>query len=538
MNIKEIYESFKAEWLGKKVDFDHVYNFQCVDLIRQFLYEKFNLNAGVYGNAIDYWTKPTAAVLTRFHKVASADPQASDIVILNGNPGNPYGHIGIASGNNTATTVEILEQNGSTGNGLGLGGDAIRTRAIPKNRIAGLLRANGADAPAPAPAPAPAVQNTGRVLNLPGSVSSWRVYKPGGPWTVNYAIAKLNPAQYGGLSYDIVGSPASNIYLINTQMFGQVAIYAGPDTPATFSDKPAPGLAPTPAPEPPKPANTVYTKFDKPLELITKRQPTHLWDLGFADDAHATSLEDLPKDTGFIAFGQAQRTDKDKPCYYMTEADFGSADTTGRPNRNAGVNTLDLGPKPQPQPVTIASSVPSSTLDKGTITITPAQTPAVVTSTTTLGTGLADFRDSYKEAKATFKAVKDITVKDLYAKAPDQKLGHDQLVHAAGEFVKDNKTYIRTEKSESTGIWYGIPKEDLVPVANPDNYVGKLMDVKPPVPKEFQEIEAIASEITSDPTYKEFHKQFDRHERIASSIGKTEDKLSGFFGKLKIKRSK
>lgn len=71
-------------------------------------------------------------------------------------------------------------------------------------------------------------------LVLPGSVDRWRVYHPAGPWTVGNEIAFLRPALFGGLSYPILGNPATNIFIIPTADFGQVAIYAGPDTEAQF----------------------------------------------------------------------------------------------------------------------------------------------------------------------------------------------------------------------------------------------------------------------------------------------------------------
>lgn len=69
-------------------------------------------------------------------------------------------------------------------------------------------------------------------LFLPGSVDRWRVYRPTGPWTVGNEIAFLRPALFGGLTYNILGNPAGNVYIIQTQDFGRVAIYAGPDTEA------------------------------------------------------------------------------------------------------------------------------------------------------------------------------------------------------------------------------------------------------------------------------------------------------------------
>lgn len=127
--------SFAQKYLGKKIDYDGVYGYQCVDLIKQYLKEEYGLAPGSWGNAIDYWTKTNPALLTKFDRIASQSPQAGDIVILNGTAGNPYGHIAVATDANT-----MLEQNGSTGGGSGTGADAIRYRAIPKTRIAGLLR--------------------------------------------------------------------------------------------------------------------------------------------------------------------------------------------------------------------------------------------------------------------------------------------------------------------------------------------------------------------------------------------------------------
>lgn len=134
------YQEFENRWLGKRVDYDGVFGYQCVDLIKQYLRSRFGLRPGSWGNAIDYWRYTNPAILKKFDKVSSTNAKRGDIVILKGLSGNPYGHIGIATGRNTTTTVEILEQNGSTGGGSGTGKDAIRKRAVLKSRIAGLLR--------------------------------------------------------------------------------------------------------------------------------------------------------------------------------------------------------------------------------------------------------------------------------------------------------------------------------------------------------------------------------------------------------------
>jgi hypothetical protein len=134
------YQGFQNKWIGKRVDIDKVYGFQCADLVKQYMLEEAGIPNGAYGNAIDYWYKTHINVLKKFDKVGGSNAKQGDIVILKGINGNPYGHIGIANGSTNLITTTILEQNGATGNGSGLGGDAIRLRAIPRWRVVGLLR--------------------------------------------------------------------------------------------------------------------------------------------------------------------------------------------------------------------------------------------------------------------------------------------------------------------------------------------------------------------------------------------------------------
>jgi hypothetical protein len=144
--------AFLNGWLGRRIDHDGVYGYQCVDLPLQYIEERFGIK-GAYGNAIDWWNSPDSKLFPSFTKVASTDVQQGDIGVLFGLPSNPYGHITIATGNQNDSQYEAMEQNGQTGNGSGVGGDAIRTRWINKSRIAGLLRPTPVEAPAPPPAP-------------------------------------------------------------------------------------------------------------------------------------------------------------------------------------------------------------------------------------------------------------------------------------------------------------------------------------------------------------------------------------------------
>ncbi|MGH2063970.1 N-acetylmuramoyl-L-alanine amidase [Aerococcus urinaeequi] len=74
------------------------------------------------------------------------------------------------------------------------------------------------------------VTNTTKKLYLPASADTWRVYRVKGPYTVGNEIHLLTPKKYGGLTYNIVGNPAKDIYLIDTEVKGRVAIYAGSGT--------------------------------------------------------------------------------------------------------------------------------------------------------------------------------------------------------------------------------------------------------------------------------------------------------------------
>lgn len=130
------FDSFKKKWTGKRVDYDKVFLYQCVDLIKQYLYESFKIMSGAWGNAIDY-AKSSSPIRKWFNKISGTSPKKGDIVVFKG---GVYGHIGISTGRNKSTSVEVLEQNGSTGNGYGTGGDVIRTRYIAKSRIAAILR--------------------------------------------------------------------------------------------------------------------------------------------------------------------------------------------------------------------------------------------------------------------------------------------------------------------------------------------------------------------------------------------------------------
>jgi len=214
------YANFKSRWAGNRIDYDHVYSYQCVDLILIYVKEEFGLASGVWGNAIDYWTHTSPPLLTKFDKLATTDCHQGDIVVLYGLSGNPYGHIGICDSQG-ATTVRLLEQNAS-GSGTGTGKDAIGVyRDIPKSRIAGVLR------PKPAPVVIPTPPPARSTVFLPGSERTWSLYYVGSALRPRTGDVKavLAPYLYGGLTYKIVSWVGDYAVVIDTQMFGRGVIW-------------------------------------------------------------------------------------------------------------------------------------------------------------------------------------------------------------------------------------------------------------------------------------------------------------------------
>lgn len=71
-------------------------------------------------------------------------------------------------------------------------------------------------------------------LYLPASATSWNVYPLNKAPIVGNECGKLNPSLFGGLTYDILDNPQSNIVTIQTRDFGKVNIYVGSETGAVI----------------------------------------------------------------------------------------------------------------------------------------------------------------------------------------------------------------------------------------------------------------------------------------------------------------
>ena len=79
--------------------------------------------------------------------------------------------------------------------------------------------------------------NSKKYLNLKPHVPSWRVYQLDKAPVVGNECAKLAPATYGGLSYEIL-EDKGDIKIIKTEMFGKVQIYAPRDNDSSITENP------------------------------------------------------------------------------------------------------------------------------------------------------------------------------------------------------------------------------------------------------------------------------------------------------------
>lgn len=132
--------SFISHWLGKTTNIDGVAGVQCVDLIKQYLYDCFNFAVRPMGDALQWWTNTNKELLKIFDRIDSKAPRAGDIVVLYGLNNSKVNHIVICTQNAVGGFFEALEQNGHNAGEDVQPGDEVRKRLIPVARIAGLLR--------------------------------------------------------------------------------------------------------------------------------------------------------------------------------------------------------------------------------------------------------------------------------------------------------------------------------------------------------------------------------------------------------------
>ncbi|MBI0440898.1 LysM peptidoglycan-binding domain-containing protein [Bacillus amyloliquefaciens] len=72
-----------------------------------------------------------------------------------------------------------------------------------------------------------------KYVYLPASAASWRIYPTNKAPVKGNECGLLRPKKFGGLKYEILANPQTDVYTIKTDQFGKVNIYAAKSTGAT-----------------------------------------------------------------------------------------------------------------------------------------------------------------------------------------------------------------------------------------------------------------------------------------------------------------
>ncbi|NRF01156.1 N-acetylmuramoyl-L-alanine amidase [Bacillus subtilis] len=72
-----------------------------------------------------------------------------------------------------------------------------------------------------------------KYVYLPASADSWRIYPTNKAPVKGNECGYLRPKKFGGLKYEVLANPQTDVYTIKTDQFGKVNIYAAKSTGAT-----------------------------------------------------------------------------------------------------------------------------------------------------------------------------------------------------------------------------------------------------------------------------------------------------------------
>jgi len=307
-------------------------------------------------------------------------------------------------------------------------------------------------------------------LYLPASVSVWHVYDPKGPYTLPHAIHILSPSKFGGLTYAIVGNPAPHVFLIDTEMYGRVAIYAGPDTEAQFpqgghgsgESQTSPDLANgnvpvsevVPAPNASLPVAEVpepqLEPFATSMNLLTKNNAdpesvtTKIYNPATGEVTGA-----VPVGTKFKAIGKYDNQ-------------YGVFFGDGK----ISVKTVDLEPDPNPDQESKSAEGEAQKVDVRVVPPSP---------------------DAWKRTFQRFMQPIEYRLKvdSVFHNLDNSEMDSFPAAYKAGtkvmvggKFEKDNVKYYRAQSSIDKDTWYGLPIETLQRVGdlNDDLTASDLFD--------------------------------------------------------------
>lgn len=130
------HKNFVQKRLGKRVDYDGAYGFQCADLAKQYIDEGLEFGKiGALGNAKDM---PKSPFFAQWEKIKGMNNLMQWDIIIRSQ--GQYGHVAIVD-HVLNGKVYVLEQNGSgKDSGSGLGANAIRIQAYTLSFYDTILR--------------------------------------------------------------------------------------------------------------------------------------------------------------------------------------------------------------------------------------------------------------------------------------------------------------------------------------------------------------------------------------------------------------
>lgn len=112
------YNEFVLKYSGKATDYDGVSGVQCVDLIKSYLNDVFDIKAGAWADARHYYENFNChkELVNNFNKIPNTPslvPQKGDICVWNKNISNSHdcGHIAIATGEGDIHSFYSYDQN-------------------------------------------------------------------------------------------------------------------------------------------------------------------------------------------------------------------------------------------------------------------------------------------------------------------------------------------------------------------------------------------------------------------------------------------
>lgn len=115
------FQTWRSHALGRKIDIDHQFGDQCVDVDMdyvQFVWPKLRWNVTLgFGNAKDLFNSASSSYFTKIPYKQGVVPRQGDIAVFGATGSNPYGHTGAVDSAN-AGAIHLIQQDGFNPNGV------------------------------------------------------------------------------------------------------------------------------------------------------------------------------------------------------------------------------------------------------------------------------------------------------------------------------------------------------------------------------------------------------------------------------------